>query len=698
MPGSVAGNVDRGKMNSDYTSVTQQTGLKAGDGGFLIDMGGNTTLIGSVISSSQQAVADGLNHLSTGTLRVEDIRNHAEYSASQVSVGGGFSFGGGGGETAGQGGVGQDKHGNVAAGGNAKPASSVPSDKSGLSMGLPVALSASGSASSTTRSGISEGVIEIRDEAGQQALTGKSAAETIASLNRDTTDTLGALKPIFDKEKIEAGFEIGTAFAGEMGQFLANRAKEADALEKAVEAETDPIRQAQLQAQFDDAKKWGPGGEYRQVMTVIAASAGGNVMGGAGEFVQAAAVNYLHSLGAGQIKKIADDLGGEGSVGHIALHAVLACAGAAGQGASCGAGAVGASASVVLHTLLANVSGKKADELGAEDQEARLNAVTGLLAGITSMLDPSAAAAVANAARIEGENNYLSAHQAQEFDNELRACRASEGNCSAVLEKWFNVHEEQSAQLVGKLKDDPLAALGWDKELALAGLSQAERPQWLASMGLSVMTQEEARLYVQEWNSRDLTAIDTSSPGWAEFANFVADPLNQLSIATGGLLANDVTRFALSYMGRNTSSVTVSAAEIGMTWGKGISKQGMPWEDYIGTQLKSYDRLPANFKTFDYYDASSKVAVSVKSLDTQAMSRLSKPNQIYGTIAKDINSAANFSGYALSRVELTSSAIASREIQLAIPASTTKTQWAEINRAIEYGKSQGVKVVITQVK
>ncbi|VFR51963.1 hemagglutinin-like secreted protein [plant metagenome] len=248
-------------------------------------------------------------------------------------------------------------------------------------------------------------MIEIRDEAAQQALTGKSAAETIASLNRDTTDTLGALKPIFDKEKIEAGFEIGTAFAGEMGQFLTNRAREADALKKAVEAETDPIRQAQLQAQFDDAKKWGPGGEYRQVMTVIAASAGGNVTGGAGEFVQAAAVNYLHSLGAAQIKMIADDLGGEGSAGHIALHAVLACAGAAGQGASCGAGAVGASASVVLHTLLANVSGKKTDELGAEDQEARLNAVTGLLAGITSMLDPSAAAAVANAARIEGENN-----------------------------------------------------------------------------------------------------------------------------------------------------------------------------------------------------------------------------------------------------------------------------------------------------
>ncbi|WP_370513268.1 hypothetical protein [Pantoea sp. paga] len=30
--------------------------------------------------------------------------------------------------------------------------------------------------------------------------------------------------------------------------------------------------------------------------------------------------------------------------------------------------------------------------------------------------------------------------------------------------------------------------------------------------------------------------------------------------------------------------------------------------------------------------------------------------------------------------------------------NSTKTQWTEINRAIEYGKSQGVKVTVTQVK
>lgn len=42
--------------------------------------------------------------------------------------------------------------------------------------------------------------------------------------------------------------------------------------------------------------------------------------------------------------------------------------------------------------------------------------------------------------------------------------------------------------------------------------------------------------------------------------------------------------------------------------------------------------------------------------------------------------------------------ITSKEVRLAVPANTTKVQWIEINRAIEYGKSQGVNVTVTQVK
>ena len=169
-------------------------------------------------------------------------------------------------------------------------------------MNTPVAMAASGSGSSTTSSAISGGTIVIRDEAGQQALTGKTAAETIASLNRDTSDTLNALKPIFDKEKIEAGFEIVSEASRQTGQFLANRAAEADALEKALKTETDPARKQQLDAQLKEAARWLPGGDYRLGLTALTLAAGGNVTGGTGEFLRAAAVNYLQGLGAAQIK------------------------------------------------------------------------------------------------------------------------------------------------------------------------------------------------------------------------------------------------------------------------------------------------------------------------------------------------------------------------------------------------------------
>ncbi|EOY8812334.1 CDI system deoxyribonuclease CdiA-o11, partial [Escherichia coli] len=126
--------------------------------------------------------------------------------------------------------------------------------------------------------------------------------------------------------------------------------------------------------------------------------------------------------------------------------------------------------------------------------------------------------------------------------------------------------------------------------------------------------------------------------------------------------------------------------------------QGMPWEDYVGKSLPADARLPKNFKIFDYYDGATKTATSVKSIDTQTMAKLANPNQVYSSIKGNIDAAAKFKEYALSGRELTSSMISNREIQLAIPADTTKTQWAEINRAIEYGKSQGVKVTVTQVK
>ncbi|SUF93008.1 Uncharacterised protein [Salmonella enterica] len=226
----------------------------------------------------------------------------------------------------------------------------------------------------------------------------------------------------------------------------------------------------------------------------------------------------------------------------------------------------------------------------------------------------------------------------------------------------------------------------------------SERPGWLSAIGADVMTSDEAKAYVQQWNGQDLANIDVNSPGWTKFAAFASDPENQAAVASLGLLAKDLTSAAISYMGRNTATATVSAAEVGMKWGQGNMKQGMPWEDYVGTTLPAGSRLPTNFKTYDYFDRATGAAVSAKSMDTQTMAKLANPNQVYSSIKGNIDAAAKFEKASLSGVNIDSSMIARREVRLAVPANTTKAQWAEINRAVEYGKNQGVKVTVTQVK
>ena len=195
--------------------------------------------------------------------------------------------------------------------------------------------------------------------------------------------------------------------AQETGTFLANRAAQAKALKQALDNEPEGIRKEQLRAQYEEAKLWAPGGAYRQVLTAVTLATSGNVTGGAGELVQAAAVNYLQGLGAAKIKEIAPLLGGEGSAGHIALHALLGCAGAASKSTGCGGGAAGASAGIVVSQLMDQAFGKPASKLDPIEREARINLVTNLLAGMTAVLDPKAVAAVNDAARLELENNQL---------------------------------------------------------------------------------------------------------------------------------------------------------------------------------------------------------------------------------------------------------------------------------------------------
>ncbi|WP_115514911.1 hemagglutinin repeat-containing protein [Xanthomonas arboricola] len=80
---SASASYSSNKVNGDFASVTEQSGIQAGDGGFNIRVGGNTDLKGGVIASTQAAVDAGVNRLQTGTLTVSDITNTSRYEARQ---------------------------------------------------------------------------------------------------------------------------------------------------------------------------------------------------------------------------------------------------------------------------------------------------------------------------------------------------------------------------------------------------------------------------------------------------------------------------------------------------------------------------------------------------------------------------------------------------------------------------------------
>jgi filamentous hemagglutinin len=161
----------RSKVQAGYAGVQEQSGISAGDGGFDVAVKGNTDLQGGLLASSQAAVDANKNRLVTGTLTTADLQNHSSVEADSTSVS--LST-----DMASQGKYGVTKAvlANVLGGANGQ-----------------------GDSSSRTRSAISAGSVLITDEAAQQR-TGQTASETVASLNRDTTDA----HKVVQRQDIEA--------------------------------------------------------------------------------------------------------------------------------------------------------------------------------------------------------------------------------------------------------------------------------------------------------------------------------------------------------------------------------------------------------------------------------------------------------------------------------------------------------------
>ena len=178
--GAKSGNASysRGKTTSDYASVTEQAGIYAGDQGYEVDVNKDTQLKGAVIASTADA---NRNHLTTGTLHLEDIQNKAAYDVKNTGVA--YNHYASDQE--------RNQHFN----------------ETGLTPDiLP---GAAKDAHSVTRSAISQGTIQVT-----QGVT------DVTKINRDTAHALQTLDHIFDKQKVEERQELARLFAKNADELL----------------------------------------------------------------------------------------------------------------------------------------------------------------------------------------------------------------------------------------------------------------------------------------------------------------------------------------------------------------------------------------------------------------------------------------------------------------------------------------------
>ncbi len=379
MTGSGSLSISKSKIDSNYKSVQEQTGLFGGKGGYQIDVGNHTQLDGSVIAST--ATADK-NRLSTGTLGWSVLKNKADYTSQLQSA-------------------------SVSSG-----ASSANAFISNMPSGSLIAFNHGDSDSGTTSSAISNGTLDIRDPAKQQ--------QDVATLSHDVEHANGSISPIFDKEKeqkrlrqVQLIADIGTQavdIVRTQGQIDADKEARAELDKRGIkdpgkDAKKEDVDAYKKQLIATDAYQrimadYGVGGNYPRVAQAVTAALQGLVGGDIGSAIAGASAPYMAQV----IRKTT----GDNAVLNTMAHAVLGAVVAQAQGNSAGAGAAGAATGeFIAHQLY---PGKKTIELTEEERETVV-ALSGLAAGLAGGIaggDLGGAVTGAKAGSNAVENNSLS--------------------------------------------------------------------------------------------------------------------------------------------------------------------------------------------------------------------------------------------------------------------------------------------------
>ncbi|MCW7763098.1 hemagglutinin repeat-containing protein [Photorhabdus luminescens] len=518
MSGSASVNVSRDKMHSKFESVKEQTGIFAGKGGFDIRVGEHTQLDGAVIGSTADK---DQNRLETGTLGFSDIQNKAEYKTEHQSVG--MSTGGA---------VGSQMVSN-------------------LSSNMLSGTNHSDSKSSTTHAAVSDGTITVRDTDKQK--------QDIAGLSRDTENAANGLTPIFDKEKEQRRLAQAQAIAniGTQVMDIYNTQESITAMKKATEALKDPERQQALKQQaeaqlkqengivtaetiadraykiaYDGAIKGQGadiGGNRRQAVTAVVAALQGLAGGDIKAAIASGAAPYLSNA----VKKVTygdkayEQLTPEEKATNVVAHAILGGVIAELKGGSAIAGSVGAAGGELAASVIAGAlyPDKKLSELTADEKE-KISNLSTLAGGIAAgLVTDSTAGGVdgAQTAKNAVENNYLHEDESRSFDKELAECKAKGGDCGAVIRKYLDTNNKNSAELEEKCKGGGITCVTYE-EIIQANTNVALDEGSLQIRLSEKLKDPDAIKIVQYLNGKDLQFLKDNITTSDRVAAVALDP------------------------------------------------------------------------------------------------------------------------------------------------------------------------------
>jgi hypothetical protein len=134
---------------------------------------------------------------------------------------------------------------------------------------------------------------------------------------------------------------------------------------------------------------------------------------------------------------------------------------------------------------------------------------------------------------------------------------------------------------------------------------------------------------------------------------------------------------------------------VNITWDGGIPSREN-FEIYIEKEDPNVEKLPPKSTTFDLMNWDEGEAISAKTMNTLSAAYIKNPQNIYKKVVGYVDDTVNYERRKDSDVDPAD--IKSKTIHLAIPEWTSPTQWRHLNRAIVYGKDNGVKIVITRIR